>query len=229
MQSPKHSDSERDFGRDSAGNAKALSNPTTLAGAAAASANAWPAFAGAAEHQKRARAVISSAKWHSGTPEQRFRAASGCGARPSSDFESKARPVRCFRVLPNGFLFFRAPPTQAEDLIYNTHIYIYININTVSIHTHIYIYIFYMYIYIYIYIYHISICKYEYIVYIYACIYVYIYIYIYSIIFFICTEAFNSWYKIIYIYIYIYMCDDTAPGIHTDETVVTVHNMHRDA
>ena len=49
--------------------------------------------------KKRARAVISSAKWLRGTPEQRFRAASGYGAQPSSDFERKARPVRCFRVL----------------------------------------------------------------------------------------------------------------------------------
>ena len=40
MQSSKQSDSERDFERDSAGNAKALSNPTTLARAAAPSANA---------------------------------------------------------------------------------------------------------------------------------------------------------------------------------------------
>ena len=49
--------------------------------------------------KKRARAVISNAKRLRGTPEQRFRAAGGCGARPSSDFERKARPVRCFRML----------------------------------------------------------------------------------------------------------------------------------
>ena len=50
MQSSKQSDSERDFERDSAGNAKALSNPTTLARAAAPSANAGAAFAGVGEH-----------------------------------------------------------------------------------------------------------------------------------------------------------------------------------
>ena len=50
--------------------------------------------------KRRARAVISSAKWLRSTPEQRFRAASGYGAWPSNDFERKARPVRCFRVLP---------------------------------------------------------------------------------------------------------------------------------
>ena len=50
--------------------------------------------------KKRARAVISNTKWLRGPPEQRFRSAIGCGARPSSDFERKARPVRCFRVLP---------------------------------------------------------------------------------------------------------------------------------
>ena len=62
----------RDFARDSAGNAKALSNPTTLARAAAPSANAGAAFASAADHEKRARAEISSAKWLRGTPEQCF-------------------------------------------------------------------------------------------------------------------------------------------------------------
>ena len=98
MQSSKQSDSERDFERDSAGNAKALSNPTTLARAAARSANAGAAFAGVAE--------ISNAKRLRGTPEQRFRAAGGCGARPSSDFERKARPVRCFRMLSTAKDFF---------------------------------------------------------------------------------------------------------------------------
>ena len=43
---------ERDFERDSAGNAKALSNPTTLARAAAPSANGGAAFASVAEHEK---------------------------------------------------------------------------------------------------------------------------------------------------------------------------------
>ena len=67
---------------------------------------------------ERARAVISSAKWLRGTPEQRFREASGFGARPSSDFERKARPVRCFRVLSALFHFFQVP-IGAEDLLYN--------------------------------------------------------------------------------------------------------------
>ena len=49
--------------------------------------------------EKRARAVISNGKWLRGTPEQRFRAVNGCGARPSSDFERKARPVWCFQML----------------------------------------------------------------------------------------------------------------------------------
>ena len=68
--------------------------------------------------KKRARAVISSAKWLRGTPEQRFRAASGCGARPSSDFECKARPVQYFRVLSAWLGAFQSP-IRAEDLIYN--------------------------------------------------------------------------------------------------------------
>ena len=93
MQSSKRTDFERDFERGSAGNAKVLSNPTTLARAAAPSANAG------ANTKRRAPAVISSAKWLRGTPEQRFRAASGYGARPSSDFERKARLVRCYGVL----------------------------------------------------------------------------------------------------------------------------------
>ena len=57
MQSSKQSDSERDFGRDSAGNAKALSNPTTLARAAALSAKAGAAFASVAEHEKACSSV----------------------------------------------------------------------------------------------------------------------------------------------------------------------------
>ena len=84
MQSSKQSDSERDFERDSAGNAKALSNPTTLARAAAPSANAGAAFAGVAEHEKafssgdferqeaprHARAAISSGRWLRSAAEQ---------------------------------------------------------------------------------------------------------------------------------------------------------------
>ena len=92
MQSSKQSDFERD--------AKVLSNPTTLARAAAPSANAGAAFASVAEYEKACSSGDFERKWLRGTPAQRFRAASGFGARPSSDFERKARPVRCFRVLP---------------------------------------------------------------------------------------------------------------------------------
>ena len=67
-----------------AGNAKVLSNPTTLARAAAPSANAGAAFAGVAEHEKagssvdferqvasrHARAAISSGQWLRSTAEQ---------------------------------------------------------------------------------------------------------------------------------------------------------------
>ena len=86
MKSSKQSDSERDFERDSAANAKALSNPTTLARAAALSANAGAAFAGVAEHEKEkacssgdferqkaprhARAAISSSRWLRSAAEQ---------------------------------------------------------------------------------------------------------------------------------------------------------------
>ena len=80
MQSSKQSDSER----YSAANAKALSNPTTLARAAAPSANAGAAFAGVAEHEKacssgdferqeaprHARAAISSGRWLRSAAEQ---------------------------------------------------------------------------------------------------------------------------------------------------------------
>ena len=52
MQSPKQSDFERDFGRDSARNAKVLSNPATFARAAAPSANAGAASASVAECEK---------------------------------------------------------------------------------------------------------------------------------------------------------------------------------
>ena len=96
MQGSKQSDFESDFERDSARNAKVLWNPTTLVRAPAPSANAGAALRVSPNTKKRARAVISSAKWLRGTPEQRFRAASGYGARPSSDFERKARPVRYF-------------------------------------------------------------------------------------------------------------------------------------
>ena len=99
MRISKQSDSEKDFERYSEGNAKVLSNPTTLVRAPAPSANAGAAFASVAEHEKRASAVISSAKWLRSLPEKGLRAASGCGARPSSDFERKARPVWCFRML----------------------------------------------------------------------------------------------------------------------------------
>ena len=117
MQSSKQSDSERDFERDSAGNAKALSNPTTLARAAAPSANAGAAFAGVAEHEK----ACSSGDFERqerlrGTPEQRFRAAGGCGARPSSDFERKARPVWRLRVLPGPNKHARAEISNAKWL-----------------------------------------------------------------------------------------------------------------
>ena len=84
MQSSKQSEFERDFERDSAGNAKVLSNPTTLARAAAPSANAGAAFASVAEHEKacssndferevaprRTRAAISSGQWLRSTAEQ---------------------------------------------------------------------------------------------------------------------------------------------------------------
>ena len=63
--------------RDSEGNAKALSNPTTLARDAAPSANAGAAFSSVAEHEeacssgdferqeapRHARAAISSGRW----------------------------------------------------------------------------------------------------------------------------------------------------------------------
>ena len=84
MQSSKQSDFERDFERDSARYAKELSNPTTLVRAPAPSANAGPAFASVAEHEKacsggdferrvasrHARAAISSARWLRRTAEQ---------------------------------------------------------------------------------------------------------------------------------------------------------------
>ena len=38
--------------------------------------------------------------------------------RPSSDFERKARPVRCFRVL-SAWLVISRSPIRAEDLLYN--------------------------------------------------------------------------------------------------------------
>ena len=52
IQSSKQSDFERDFGRDSARNAKVLSNPRTFARAAAPSVNAGAAFASVAEYEK---------------------------------------------------------------------------------------------------------------------------------------------------------------------------------
>ena len=79
MQSSKQSDFERNFERDSARNAKVLSNPPTLARAAAPSANA-----GVVEHEKacssgdferqeaprHARAAISSGRWLRSAAEQ---------------------------------------------------------------------------------------------------------------------------------------------------------------
>ena len=117
MQSSKQSDFKKDFERDSAGNAKVLWNPTTLVRAPALSANAGAAFASVADTKKRARAVISSAKWLRGTPEQPFRAASGYGAWPSSDFERKARPVRCFRVLLAWLVVLSVPNSSGEFTI----------------------------------------------------------------------------------------------------------------
>ena len=84
MQSSKQSDFERDLERDFAGNAKLLSNATTLARAAAPSANAGATFANVAEHEKacssgdlerqvasrHARAAISSGQWLRSTAEQ---------------------------------------------------------------------------------------------------------------------------------------------------------------
>ena len=84
MQSSKQSDCERDSERESARNAKVLSNPTTLVRALAQSANAEAAFASVAEHEKacssgdfgrqvgprHARAAISSGLWLRGTAEQ---------------------------------------------------------------------------------------------------------------------------------------------------------------
>ena len=112
MQSSKQSD----FERVSARNANALSNPTTFVRARMLTLGRRLRVL--PNTKKRARAEISSAKWLRGTPEQRFRAASGYGARPSSDFERKARPVRCFRVLPAWLEGFRLP-IRAEDLLYN--------------------------------------------------------------------------------------------------------------
>ena len=80
MQSSKQSD----FERDSAGNTNVLSNPTTLARAAAPSANAGAAFSSVAEHENacsncyferqvasgHARAAISSGSWLRSTAEQ---------------------------------------------------------------------------------------------------------------------------------------------------------------
>ena len=75
---------QSDFERDSAGNAKALSNPATLARAAAPSAHAGAAFSGVAEHEeacaskdferqvasRHARAVLSNPQWLRSAAEQ---------------------------------------------------------------------------------------------------------------------------------------------------------------
>ena len=80
MQSSKQSD----FERDSARNAKVLSNPMTLVRAPAPSANAGAAFASVAEHEKAcpssdferqvaprdARAAISRGQWLRSTAKQ---------------------------------------------------------------------------------------------------------------------------------------------------------------
>ena len=80
----KQSDFERDSERDSARNAKVLSNPTTLVRAPAQSANAGAAVASVAEHEKacssgdfgrqvaprHARAVISRGQWPRSTAEK---------------------------------------------------------------------------------------------------------------------------------------------------------------
>ena len=124
MQSSKQSDFERDSERNSARNAKVLSNPTTLVRALAPSAHAGAAFSVLPNTKKRARAVISSAKWLRGTPEQRFRAASGYGARPSSDFERKARPVRCFRMLSAWLVALWLPESSGEFTIKYIQIYL---------------------------------------------------------------------------------------------------------
>ena len=84
MQSSKQRDFERDFERDSVGNAKVLSNPRTLAQAAAPSANAGAAFASVAEREQacpssdfgrqvasgHARAAIPSGQWLRSMAEQ---------------------------------------------------------------------------------------------------------------------------------------------------------------
>ena len=75
---------QKQIERDSAGNAKVLSSSTTLARAAAPSANAGAAIASVAEHEKacssgdferqvasgHARAAISSGQWLRSTAEQ---------------------------------------------------------------------------------------------------------------------------------------------------------------
>ena len=84
MQSSKQSDFERDFGEDSARNAKGLSNPATFVRAPAPRANAGAAFASVAEHEKacssgeverqvasrHARAAVTSGQWLWSTAEQ---------------------------------------------------------------------------------------------------------------------------------------------------------------
>ena len=84
MQSSKQSDFERDFGKNSAGNAKVLSDPMTFARVAAPSANAGAAFSGVVEHEKvcssgdferqepprHAGAAISSGPWLRSAAEQ---------------------------------------------------------------------------------------------------------------------------------------------------------------
>ena len=108
MQSSKQSDFAMDFERDSARNAKVLSNPTTLARAEAPSANAGAAFASVAEHEKacssgdferqvasrHARAAISSGQWLRSTAEEWFRAQS----TPCAVFSSAVGRFGLFRI-----------------------------------------------------------------------------------------------------------------------------------
>ena len=66
--------------------------------------------------------MILSAKWLRSTPEQRFRARSGCRGWQSSAFECKARLVRCCRVPPSDFHFFRTP-TRGQILWSDEYVY----------------------------------------------------------------------------------------------------------
>ena len=102
MQSSKQSDSERDFERDSAGNAKALSNPTTLARAPAPTAIAGAVFASVAEIAK----ACSSGDFEYQGPSSDFerpvaaehgRAVTSSASTPCAMFSSAAER---FPILP---------------------------------------------------------------------------------------------------------------------------------